>query len=70
MGEYLMVFMVPLFLLRTVHPVAGLLVATGLCIAYIRTTVGKPDGYLVHQLYRRGLPLSGLLNRRTRSLVP
>ena len=70
MGEYLMVFMVPLFLLRTVDPVAGLLVGTASCIAYIRATVGKPDGYLVHQLYRRGLPLGGLLNKRTRSLVP
>ena len=70
MGEYLMVFMVPLFLLRTVDPLAGLLVATATCIAYIRATVGKPDGYLVHQLYRRGLPLSGLLSRRVRSLVP
>ena len=70
MGEYLMVFMVPLFLLRTVDPVAGLVVGTVACIAYIRATVGKPDGYLVHQLYRRGMPLGGLLNRRIRSLVP
>ena len=70
MGEYLMVFMVPLFLLRTVDPVAGLVLATAACIAYIRATVGKPDGYLVHQLYRRGLPLGGLLSQRVRSLVP
>ena len=70
MGEYLMVFMVPLFLLRTVDPVAGLAVATFACVSYIRATVGKPDGYLVHKLYRRGLPLSGLLNRRLHSLVP
>ena len=70
MGEYLMVFMVPLFLLRTVDPVAGLAVATASCIAYIRATVGKPDGYLVHQIYSRGLPLSGLLSQRIGSLVP
>jgi len=70
MGEYLMVFMVPLFLLRTIDPIAGLVVATVACIAYIRVTVGKPDGYLVHLLYRRGLPLSGLLDRRIRALVP
>jgi hypothetical protein len=70
MGEYLMVFMVPLFLLRTLDPLAGLLVGTAACALYIRATAGKPDGYLAHCLYRCGLPLSGLLDRRTRSLVP
>jgi hypothetical protein len=70
MGEYLMVFMVPLFLLRTLDPVAGLLVGIALCVIYIRATAGKPDGYLVHWLYRHGLPLGGLLNRRIRALVP
>jgi hypothetical protein len=70
LGEYLMVFMVPLFLLRTIDPVAGLLVATAACILYIRTTVGKADGYLAHRLYRMGLPSTGLLDRRIRSLVP
>ena len=70
MGEYLMVFMVPLFLLRTIDPVAGLIVGTVGCVLYIRATVGKPDGYLVHSLYRFGMPASGLLNRRIRTLVP
>ena len=65
-----MVFMVPLFLLRTIDPVSGLVVATVSCIAYIRVTAGKPDGYLVHLLYRRGLPLGGLLDRRIHALVP
>ena len=70
LGEYLMVFMIPLFMLRTVDPVAGLLVGAAACGLYIRATMGKPDGYLVHRLYQWGLPLSGLLNRRVRSLVP
>jgi hypothetical protein len=70
MGEYLMVFMVPLFLLRTIDPVFGLLVGLFASVAYMRLTVGKPDGYLVHRLYRAGLPLSGLLERRIRRLVP
>jgi hypothetical protein len=70
LGEYLMVFMVPLFLLRTLDPVAGLLVGAGLCTAYIRGTAGKPDGYLVHRLYRLGIPLSGLLNPAVQALVP
>jgi len=70
MGEYLMVFMIPLFLLRTVDPVAGLLVGFGACVLYIRATVGKPDGYLVQRIYRCGIPLGGLLNPRVRSLVP
>ena len=70
MGEYLMVFMVPLFLLRTLDPITGLLVGAAACIVYIRSTAGKPDGYLVHRLYRLGLPLSGLLDRRVHCLVP
>ncbi len=65
-----MVFMVPLFLLRTIDPVTGLVLATASCVAYIRVTLGKPDGYLVHLLYRHGLPLGGLLDRRIRALVP
>lgn len=69
-GEYLMVFMVPLFLLRTIDPVAGLVIATVSSIVYIRVTLGKPDGYLVHRLYRHGLPMGGLLDRRIRALVP
>jgi hypothetical protein len=70
MGEYLMVFMIPLFLLRTLDPVFGLLVSCCACVFYIRTTAGKPDGYLSHLLYRIGLPLGGLLNPRLRTLVP
>jgi hypothetical protein len=70
MGEYLMVFMTPLFLLRTLDPVLGLVVAAAACVVYIRATAGKPDGYLVHQIYRMGLPLDGLLHPRLQSLVP
>lgn len=70
LGEYLMVFMVPLFMLRTFDPLVGLGVGIVACIAYVRATLGKPDGYLVHRLYRAGLPLSGLLDRKIRSLVP
>lgn len=69
LGEYLMVFIVPLFLLRTVDPIAGLVTASISCAVYIRVTLGKPDGYLVHRLYRLGLPLSGLLDRRVKRLV-
>ena len=69
LGEYLMVFMVPLFLLRTLDPLAGLLVGAAACAVYVRATIGRPDGYLVHRLYACGLPLSGLLDRRVRRLV-
>ena len=69
LGEYLMVFMVPLFLLRTLDALGGLLVGALACAAYIRGTLGRPDGYLVHRLYAAGLPLSGLLARRLRRLV-
>jgi hypothetical protein len=70
LGEYLMVFMVPLFMLRTLDPVIGLVVACASCAAYVRLTLGKPDGYLVHLLYRLGLPLSGLPARSIRRFVP
>jgi hypothetical protein len=70
LGEYLMVFMVPLFLLRTVDPLFGLFVGLAACFGYVRMTMGKPDGYLVHLLYRAGLPLSGLPRQRVRKLVP
>jgi hypothetical protein len=65
-----MVFMIPLFMLRTVDPVVGLVVASVASLAFVRLTLGKPDGYLIHRLYRAGLPLSGLLERRIRRLVP
>jgi len=65
-----MVFMIPLFLLRTLDPVVGLLVGKITCALYMRATVGQPDGYLAHSLYRLGLPSQGLLQRRVRSLVP
>jgi hypothetical protein len=70
LGEYLMVFMVPLFLLRTLDPLLGLAVGASACLLYIRVTLGKPEGYLVHRLYRAGLPLRGLPKREVRRLVP
>ncbi len=70
LGEYLMVFLVPLFLLRTIDPVFGLLVGAVASVVFVRLTLGKPEGTLVHRLYRAGLPLSGLLSRRVRRLVP
>ena len=69
-GETMLVFVTPLFLLRTIHPLLGLAVAVIAVLAYTRLTLGKPDGYLVHRLYRAGLPLSGLLDRRLKRLVP
>lgn len=69
LGEYLMAFMVPLFLLRTFDPIAGLLAGAIASALYMRATMGKPDGYLVHRLYRLGLPMSGLLDRRLHRLI-
>jgi hypothetical protein len=70
LGEYLMVFMIPLFLLRTIDPLVGLATGAAACTVFIRLTLGKPDGYLMHVLYRSGLPLRGLLDRHIRRLVP
>lgn len=70
LGEYLMAFMVPLFMLRTVDPLLALAVAIVAAALYVKFTFGKPDGYLIHRAYRLGVPLSGLLDRRLRRLVP
>ena len=69
LGEYLMVFMIPLFLLRTIDPFAGLITGAVLCTIYIQVTIGKSEGYLIHSLYRMGLPLSGLLDVRVKRLI-
>jgi hypothetical protein len=69
-GEYAMSFMVPLFLLRTIDPMFALLSAALLAGLYMRQTFGKPDGHLVHRIYRLGLPLSGLLDPRVQRYVP
>jgi hypothetical protein len=70
LGEYLMVFMVPLFMLRTIDPVFGLFVGTASCVFYIRLTIDQAPGYLPHLLYRIGLPQSGLPRRHIRKLLP
>jgi hypothetical protein len=64
-----MCFMVPLFMLRTIHPLFALGIASLLTTVYIRYTFGKPQGYLIHLAYRAGLPLSGLLNVRVKRYV-
>ena len=69
-GEAMIVFVTPLFLLRTFDPLIALLAAAACTIAYVRLTFGRPDGAMVHFAYRCGLPLSGLLDRRVRRLVP
>ena len=69
-GETMLVFVAPLFLLRTIDPLLGLAVAVVAAAAYTRLTLGKPDGYMIHRAYRAGLPLSGLLDRRLERLVP
>lgn len=69
-GEYAMSFMVPLFLLRTVDPLFALLAAVALATIYVRSTFGKPEGHLVHRVYRLGVPLGGLLDPRVARYVP
>lgn len=70
LGEYLMVFMVPLFLLRTIDPLFGLLAGALACLLFVRLTHGKAAGYLIHRLYRAGLPVRGLPPLRITRLLP
>jgi hypothetical protein len=69
-GETMLVFVTPLFLLRTIHPMLGLIAGIVAAALYTRLTLGKPDGYMMHRAYRAGVPLSGLLDRRLKRLVP
>ncbi|HUD24624.1 MAG TPA: hypothetical protein VMQ45_02995 [Burkholderiaceae bacterium] len=68
-GEYAMCFLVPLFMLRTVDPLFALGAAALLAGVFIKYTFGKPPGYLVHLTYRRGVPLTGLLDVRVTRYV-
>jgi hypothetical protein len=69
-GEFAMIFMVPLFLLRTIDPLLALFTAAILTGAYVRLTFGKPEGHLLHLIYRIGVPLSGLLDPRVKRYIP
>lgn len=69
LGEYAILFMVPLFMLRTIDPLFALSCATVLTALAVKWTFGKPPGYLVHRAYRLGLPLSGLSDRHIRAYV-
>jgi hypothetical protein len=68
-GEYAMCFLVPLFILRTIHPLFALVTAALLAGAFIKCTFGKPPGHLVHLIYRLGIPINGLLDVRVTRYV-
>jgi len=69
-GEVIVVFMTPLFLLRTIDPLFALAVACACAVLFLRISVGRPEGTLLHTLYRMGLRPRGLLDLRGRRLVP
>ena len=66
--ETLVLFMVAFFLIRPLSPLTGYVLCVLLPLGYLRITVGKPDGYLLHLLYSWGLPIPGLLPPRLRRL--
>ena len=66
--ETFVLFLVPFFLLRPLSPWIGTLLAIALPLAYLKLTVGKPDGFLLHLVYSCGLPIPGLLPPRLRRL--
>jgi len=57
-----LVFLLPLtiFFLMNMFPI-GLLVGLPLMFTVKRIKAGKPEGYLMHMLYRFGMPFPGLL---------
>jgi len=67
--EYLLAFMLPIVLVRPFHQGAGFLLAVILPLAWMKLTLDRPDGYLLHALYRRGLPLPGLIDPKVTALV-
>ncbi len=62
--EYALAFMLPLVFIRPFHEGLGYLLAIVITPIYIKLTLGKPAGFLQHMLYRIGLPMPGLLNRK------
>ncbi len=62
--ECLVLFMLCAFIVRPIAPALGLVLAVVLPLAYLKLTVGKPDGYLMHLTYRLGVPVPGLLSPR------
>jgi hypothetical protein len=59
--EYLVAFAFPFFVLRIWLPLSAVFWAALICVIYIRVTVGKPDGLMLHTGYRLGLRIRGLL---------
>jgi hypothetical protein len=68
-GEVVLVFMVPLFLLRTIDPLFALAAAIACSLLFLRFSVGKPEGWLVHRAHRLGLRVRGLPDPRIRDLA-
>ena len=66
--ECLVLFMVPMFIIRPFFPRIGILLTIFLPLLYLKLTLGKPDGVLFHLAYRFGLPIPGLLPRKIRQL--
>jgi len=66
--EYLLAFMLPLVFIRPFHQGWGFLLAIVLPLAYMKLTIGKPDGFLMHECYRLGLPIPGLLDPKVKRL--
>ena len=52
------VFGIPAIMISPVIPLMLIFVAWPLLVAFKR---GKPQGYVLHALYRRGMPFKGLL---------
>jgi hypothetical protein len=66
--ETFVLFLVAFFLIRPLAPKLGYVLCFVLPLGYLKLTVGKPDGYLLHLLYGWGVPVPGLLPPRLRRL--
>lgn len=68
MFDCLMMFMVPMFIIRPFFPTTGIILSLLLPLVYAKLTIGKPDGVLFHLAYQAGVPIPGLLPRKIRQL--
>jgi hypothetical protein len=66
--ETLVLFLIAFFLVRPLFPKTGYLLAVVLPLGYLKLTVGKPDGFLLHLIYSWGVPIPGLLPPKLRRL--
>lgn len=68
--EYMFIFGGVFFLLHTFFPIGALIAGILVTFLYAKVTIGKPEGYLLHLIYRAKIDVSPLISKKIRRLSP